>query len=212
MLRLSGQSLARFPTAALSRTPMHLMLRLICISLLAGTVVQAQTPSPDRAPLSFGLALGPNGGGKGHISASVTVQRSRLVGQTRLSGNDLDRVVATSIFGSARDSATELALLGGYAQPVAGRWQVTGLIGVSAVRTFRHESRCADTFLGCVPVNGGREVSAVLIGLPVEIGFHGPLVGVLGIGVRVFTTVNSDESYGGASVDLRFNPARGSRR
>lgn len=209
--RLNGHPLARSLIVAVPRPLKTMMLRLLCTLLLAVTAAQAQTPSAERSPLTFGLALGPNLGGGGHLSASVTAQHGQFAGQAKFSGIDLNRTVATSIVGTARDSATEFALLGGYAQPIVERWQITGLIGMSALRVSRRASECVTSPLGCVPVEGDREVSPVLIGLPVEVGINGPVVGAFGVGVRAFATLNVEESYGGFSLDLRFNPARRSR-
>lgn len=188
---------------------MNRMLCLVCASLLVGAAVQAQPASPERDPLTLGLSLGPSVGGGGHIGASVSTQRGRIIGAVRLSANELERRVATSLFGSARDSAGELALLVGYAHPVAGRWQATVSAGVSAVRTYRHQAGpCLDAYIFCIPTDGGREVSPVIAGLPLEVGVRGPVAGAFGVGVRAFTNVNSDEVYGGLSVSFLLNPVR----
>lgn len=185
--------------------------RLASLSLLVAATAQAQ-PVADHAPLSLSLSLGPSAGGGAHVSGSAIVQRGRVLAAAQVSVNELSRVVATGLFGSARDHATDLSALVGYAYPVVGRWQATGLIGVSAVQTTRRESRCVSSFLGCVPVRGETSRSPVRMGLPVEVGVHGPVAGAFGMGVRAFVNANPEETYGGVSVDFRLSPARGRRR
>ncbi len=141
----------------------------------------------------------------------MSVRRGRTLATARLSSNALDREVATGLFEISRDRTLEGAVLVGYALPV-GRWHATGQAGVAALRTHRHEAGpCIDAFIFCIPTDGGRQVSPVAVGLPVEVGVHGPVAGAFGIGLRAFTTVNAEETYGGVSLDLRLNPARGKK-
>ena len=179
---------------------------VLCAALCAASA-SAQTPRPD--PLTLAASLGPTKSGSVHAGVSVTGQQQRLVGTVRLSSSGLGRVVADGFLGLAEDSATEWSAVVGYAVPVAGRWQLVGATGLSAVRVHRYESGgCFDAFLFCIPGDAIRETQPARLGWPVEVGVSGPVSGAFGMGARAFVTVNGEQTYGGGAVELRLSPVR----
>lgn len=182
-------------------------MRALLLALVGLTVSTAAQPRP--APLTLAASLGPTEGGGAHVAGSITGQRGHLVGTARLSSNGIGQTVSDGLFGSVQDRATEWSAMVGYALPVAGRWQVTGATGVSAVRVLRYQAGpCADAFIFCVPGDARREALPVRLGLPLEVGVAGPVSGAFGMGVRAFVTVNPEETYGGAALELRLSPVR----
>jgi len=182
------------------------LLSVVCTVLLT-LPASAQPSAP--GPVSLGLSVGSTVGGDAHLAGSVSVQHGRTVLGARLSSTGLGRSVQTGLFEVSQDWAGEIGVLGGLATPVAGRWEATGLAGVSAVRTHRFQTgACLDAFIGCIPSDGGREVSPVYVGLPLEVGLHGPVLGDFGAGIRAFATATTGGGYRGVSLDLRLRPSR----
>ena len=191
----------------MSRKSMALPARLALTLLLVASTAKAQPT--ERAPLSLGVGFGPSVGGGVHYSWLVALQSGRGVAVGRASVTDYGRRISSGLFSSTRDYTRDLSALVGASQPIAGRWQATGLVGVSMNQATLHEpGACIPTLLGCIPGDGTSERQRLRVGLPLEVGINGPVVGAFGIGVRAFANVNASQSYGGASLDLRFNPAR----
>ncbi len=182
-------------------------MRCALVLCLAAPCARAQT-APRPEPLTLAASLGPTDGGGVHAAASVTGQHGRVIGTARWSSSPIGQTVSDGLFGSARDRATEWSAVVGGALPVSVRWHLTGATGVSAVRIHRYEAGPLVCGFFCISGDAIRQTLPVRLGLPVEVGVSGPVSGAFGMGVRAFVTVNPEETYGGAALELRLSPIR----
>ncbi|CAN5613774.1 hypothetical protein BH23BAC4_BH23BAC4_06040 [soil metagenome] len=171
------------------------------------TRVQIEAPIARTAPpLWVTFSAGPGFAGGTILGLGAHIQsNSRLLG-IRFGVRETASGHGGGFFSGRRyNSISDLSVMVGHAEPIAGPWQVVGRAGVGGLRGITQVPRACNP-LTCFFDPTRQEISPVYLAVPLEVGVEGRLIGAIGLGFKAHAVLNAFETYTGASITLRVGP------